>query len=236
MRRLNARKMFMILESLLFFMWNSSLSIQSQHVHESYRITLLLLLLISFQTSFWLTMIHFTCVSYDFDSVSTTSRFCSSMKVITVASISFLSVSIFFRSWNSKRSFKRSLFFSEWWFTYSLMSRYDTDVNVFANSLCQFNIKIEDSRIRINLRFDFSVAVKLLFIQRQIIDHDSSDEHFASRFWGNFWDSMNRCLSLSFSWKRLTFAWARWSQRFITINSMTWMICKWRKVSMLFCL
>ncbi len=226
----------MILESLLFFMWNSSLSIRSQHVRESYKVILLLLLSISFQTSFWLTMIHFTCVSYDFDSISTTSRFCSSMKVVTVTSTSFSSVSIFFRSWNSKRSSKRSLFFSERWFTYSLMSRHDTDVNVFANSLCQFDIKIKDSRIKIDSRFDSSVAVKLLFMQRQIIDHDSSDEHFASGFWENFWDSTSRCLSSSFSRKRLTFAWARWSQHFITINSMTWMICEWRKVSMLFCL
>ena len=217
-------------------MWNSSLSIRSQHVRESYRVTLLLLLSISFKTSLWLTMTRFTCVSYDFDSVSTTSRFCSSMKVVTVASISFSSVSIFFRSWNSKRSFKRSLFFSERWFIYSLILRRDTDVNVFANSLCQFDIKIKDSKIRIDSRFDFNVAVKLLFTQKQIIDHDSSDEHFISRFWGNFWDSMSRCLSSSFSWKRLTFTWARWSQHFITINSMTWMICKWRKVSMLFCL
>jgi len=207
-------------------MWNSSFSIWFQHVRESYRVTLLLLLSISFQTSLWLTMIHFTCVSYDFDSVSIISRFCSSMKVITVASISFSSVSIFFRSWNSKQSSKRSLFFSERWFTYSLMSRRDTDVNVFANSLCQFDIKIKDSRIRIDSRFDSSVAVKLLFTQKQIIDHDSSDEHFISKFWRNFWDSTSRCLSSSFSWKRLTFAWARWSQRFITINFMTWMICK----------
>ena len=226
----------MILEFLLFFMWNSSFSIWSQHVHKSYKVTLFLLLLISFQTSFWLIMIHFTCVLYDFDSVSTTSHFCSFMKVVTVALISFSSVSIFFWSWNSKQSSKRSLFFSERWFTYSLMSRCDTDVNVFANSLCQFNIKIEDSRIKINSRFNFSVAVKLLFMQRQIINHDSSDKHFVSRFWENFWDSTSRCLSLSFSWKRLTFAWARWSQCFITINSMIWMICKWRKVSMLFCL
>ncbi len=136
MQCLNGRKMLMILESLLFFMWNSSLSIQLQHVHESYKVTLLLLLLISFQTFFWLTMTRFTCVSYDFDSVSTTSCFCSFMKIVTVTSISFSSVSIFFRSWNSKRSSKRSLFFSEWWFTYSLISRRDTDVNVFANSLC----------------------------------------------------------------------------------------------------
>jgi len=62
------------------------------------------------------------------------------------------------------------------------MSRRDTDVNVFVNSLCQFDIKIKDSRIRINSRFDFSIAVRLLFTQRQIIDHDSSDEHFVSRF------------------------------------------------------
>ncbi len=136
MQRLNARKMLMILESLLFFMWNSSFSIWSQHVCKSYRVTLLLLLLISFQTSLWLTMIHFTCVLYDFDSVNTTSCFCSSMKVVTVTSISFSFVSIFFQSWNSKRSFKRSLFFSKQWFTYSLMSRRDTDINVFANSLC----------------------------------------------------------------------------------------------------
>ncbi len=217
-------------------MWNSSFSIRSQHVRESYRVTLLLLLSISFQTSLWLTMIHFTCVSYDFDSVSTTSHFCSSMKVVTVTSILFSSVSIFFRSWNSKRSSKRSLFFSERWFTYSLMSRRDTDVNVFANSLYQFDIKIEDSRIRINSRFDSSVVVKLLFMQKQIIDHDSSDKHFISRFWENFWDSTSRCLSLSFSQERLTFTWVRWSQRFITINSMTWMICEWRKVNMLFCL
>ncbi len=195
----------MILESLLFFMWNSSLSIRSQHVHESYKVILLLLLSISFQTSFWLTIIHFTCVLYNFDSISITSRFCSSMKVVTVTSISFSSVSIFFRSWNSKRSSKRSLFFSKQWFIYSLMSRHDTDVNVFANSLCQFNIKIKDSRIRIDSRFDFNIAVKLLFMQKQIIDHDSSDEHFVSRFWENFWDSISRCLSLSFSWKRLTF-------------------------------
>ncbi len=181
-------------------------------------------------------MTRFTCVSYDFDSVSTTSCFCSFMKVVTVTSISFSSVSIFSQSWNSKQSFKRSLFFSEWWFTYSLISKHDTDVNVFTNSLCQFDIKIKDSRIRINSRFHSSVAVRLLFIQRQIIDHDSSDKHFASRFWENFWDSTSRCLSSNFSWKRLTFAWARWSQRFITINSMTWMICEWRKVNMLFCL
>ncbi len=226
----------MILESLLFFMWNSSLSIQSQHVRESYKVILLLLLLILFQTSFWLIMTCFTYVLYDFDSVSTTSHFCSFMKVVTVVLISFSSVSIFSQSWNSKQSFKRSLFFSEQWFTYSLMSRHDTDVNVFANSFCQFNIKIKDSRIKIDSRFDFSVAVKLLFIQRQIIDHDSSDEHFTLKFWENFWDSTSRCLSLSFLWKKLTFTWARWSQRFITINSMTWMICEWRKVSMLFCL
>ncbi len=181
-------------------------------------------------------MTHFTCVLYDFDSVSTTSCFCSSMKVVTVTSISFSSVSIFSWSWNSKWSSKRSLFFSEQWFTYSLISRHDTDINVFANSLCQFNIKIKDSRIRINLRFNFNIVVRLLFMQRQIIDHDSSDEHFVSRFWENFWDLMSRCLSSSFSWKRLTFTWARWSQHFITINSMTWMICEWRKVSMLFCL
>ena len=154
-------------------------------------------------------MTCFTCISYDFDLVSTTSRFCSFMKVVTVASISFSSVSIFFWSWNSKQSSKRSLFFSEWWFIYSLISRRDTDVNVFANSFYQFNIKIEDSRIRINSRFDFSVTVKLLFMQKQIIDHDSSDEHFVLKFWENFWDSMSRCLSSSFSWKRLTFAWAR---------------------------
>ncbi len=199
----------MILESLLFFMWNSSFNIRLQHVHESYRVTLLLLLLISFQTFFWLIMIRFTCVSYDFDSVNTTSRFCSSMKIVTVTSISFSSVSIFFRSWNSKQSSKRSLFFSERWFTYSLISRRDTDVNVFANSLCQFDIKIKDSRIRIDSKFDFNVAVKLLFMQRQIIDHDSSDEHFILKFWENFWDSTSRCLSLSFSRKRLTFTWAR---------------------------
>ncbi len=136
MQRLNAHKMLMILESLLFFIWNLSLSIWSQHVHESYRVTLLLLLLISFQTSFWLTMTHFTYVLYDFNSVSTISCFCSSMKVVTVALISFLSVSIFFWSWNSKQSFKRSLFFSKQWLTYSLMLRHDTNVNVFANSLC----------------------------------------------------------------------------------------------------
>ncbi len=156
-------------------------------------------------------MIHFTCVLYDFDSVSTTSHFCSFMKVVTVTLISFSSVSIFFQSWNSKQSSKRSLFFSEWWFTYSLISRCDTNVNVFANSLCQFNIKIKDSRIRIDLRFDFNITVKLIFMLKQIIDHDSFDEHFMSRFWENFWDSMSRCLSLSFLWKRLTFAWARWS-------------------------
>ncbi len=203
---LNARKMLMILESLLFFMWNSSFSIQSQHVRESYRITLLLLLLISFQTSLWLTMTCFTCVSYNFNSVNTTSRFCSFMKVVTVTSISFSFISIFFWSWNSKRSFKRSLFFSEQWFTYSLMSRCDTNVNVFANSLCQFNIKIEDNKIRINSRFNFSIVVKLLFIQKRIIDHDSFEKHFILKFWENFWDSTSRCLSLNFSWKRLTFA------------------------------
>ncbi len=60
------------------------------------------------------------------------------------------------------------------------MSRHDTDVNVFANSLCQFNIK--DNRIRIDSRFDFSIAVKLLFMQKQIIDHDLFDEHFILRF------------------------------------------------------
>ncbi len=207
-------------------MWNSSFSIRSQHVRKSYRVILLLLLLISFQTFLWLTMTCFTCVSYDFDSVSTTSHFCSFMKVIIVTLISFSSVSIFFWSWNSKRSSKRSLFFSKQWFTYSLMLRCDTDVNVFANSLCQFDIKIKDSRIKIDSRFDFSVVVRLLFMQRQIIDHDSSDEHFVLRFWENFWDSMSRCLSSSFSWKRLTFTWARWSQCFITINSITWMICK----------
>ena len=199
----------MILESLFFFMWNSSLNIWFQHVRESYRVTLLLLLSILFQTSFWLTMTHFTCVLYDFDSVSTTNHFCSFMKVVTVMSISFSSVSIFFQSWNSKQSFKRSLFFSEWWLTYNLMSRHDTDVNVFANSLCQFDIKIKDSRIRIDSRFDFSITVRLLFMQKQIIDHDLFDEHFILRFWENFWDLMSRCLSSNFSWKRLTFTWAR---------------------------
>ena len=149
---------------------------------------------------------------------------------------SHLFLSSFDLDQNSKQSSKRSLFFSERWFTYSLISRRDTDVNVFANSLCQFDIKIKDSRIRIDSKFDFNVAVRLLFMQRQIIDHDSSDEHFILKFWENFWDSMSRCLSLSFLRKRLTFTWARWSQRFIIINSMTWMICKWRKVSMLFCL
>ena len=124
----------MILESLLFFMWNSSFSIRSQHVRKSYRVILLLLLLISFQTSFWLTMIHFICISYDFNSISTTSRFCSSMKVVIVTLILFSSVSIFFWSWNSKWSFKRSLFFSEQWLTYSLMSRRNTDVNCYDPS------------------------------------------------------------------------------------------------------
>jgi len=62
------------------------------------------------------------------------------------------------------------------------MSRHDIDVNVFANSLYQFNIKIKDSKIRINSKFDFNIVMKLLFMQKQIIDHDSFDEHFILKF------------------------------------------------------
>lgn len=90
-------------------------------------------------------------------------------------------------------------------FVYNLRLRQDCNVKIFWNSLCQFDIKIDDSKIMMNSSFDFNVAVKLFFTQK-IIDYNSFEKHFASKFWQNYWYSTNKCLLFSFSRKRLTFA------------------------------